>query len=294
MSRHGGLAPAPVIVFGAHRSGTSLVTRALEALGVFMGRGQDPNGEPLFFVRRNEWLLRQAGGAWDRPWDAVQRLADAAEQRRAVEILRVGVAGSSFRSYLGWRRWLLSRLTGRGPAPWGWKDPRNTWTVGLWTRLFPDARLICVERNGVDATQSLLARESRAEFVPPSQTDPESLLRDKVVPMAFLTSQHAWSFERAFTLWEASVAAGREVLERHRGPTMTVRYEDLVAAPDDGLARLAAFCGVRSDPVAAAADLAVDRERRFVFLADPAAMERYRSVRDRPSMQVLGYGDLAL
>ena len=57
----------PVIVVGAHRSGTTMVVEMLEALGLFVGERKDVNHEALFFVRFNEWLMYRSGATWDHP-----------------------------------------------------------------------------------------------------------------------------------------------------------------------------------------------------------------------------------
>ena len=57
----------PVIVIGMHRSGTSLIVKVLEKLGVFMGADQEHNGESLFFNTINEWILNQSHIRWDNP-----------------------------------------------------------------------------------------------------------------------------------------------------------------------------------------------------------------------------------
>ena len=57
----------PVIFIGMHRSGTSMLARLLEELGMFFGAVKDQNNEALFFQGLNEWLLGQCGGRWDNP-----------------------------------------------------------------------------------------------------------------------------------------------------------------------------------------------------------------------------------
>ena len=42
--------------------------------------------------------------------------------------------------------------------PWGWKDPRNTFTLDRWMDLFPKARIVHVIRNGMDVALSLNMR----------------------------------------------------------------------------------------------------------------------------------------
>jgi hypothetical protein len=44
---------------------------------------------------------------------------------------------------------------------WGWKDPRNSITLPVWLKLFPDARVIHIVRNGVDVAESLYRRQQR-------------------------------------------------------------------------------------------------------------------------------------
>src|SRR3954449_9453301 len=66
--RENGLAMrAPVIFIGMHRSGTSMLGRLLEELGMFFGTRKDENNEALFFQEMNNWLLTQCGGRWDNP-----------------------------------------------------------------------------------------------------------------------------------------------------------------------------------------------------------------------------------
>ncbi len=57
----------PIIFTGMHRSGTSMIGRMLEELGLFVGLRKDENNEALFFQEMNEWLLHQCGASWDDP-----------------------------------------------------------------------------------------------------------------------------------------------------------------------------------------------------------------------------------
>ena len=58
---------APIIFIGMHRSGTSMLGRLLESLGLFAGTRKDPNNEAVFFQQINDWLLTQCGARWDMP-----------------------------------------------------------------------------------------------------------------------------------------------------------------------------------------------------------------------------------
>ena len=76
----------PVFIFGMHRSGTTLLVKLLHELGLFAGNNWDPNAEPWYLLRRNEWILRRAGGAWDRPTPALDFLQQPTIRRALVAI----------------------------------------------------------------------------------------------------------------------------------------------------------------------------------------------------------------
>ncbi|HZS16634.1 MAG TPA: hypothetical protein VFA51_01750, partial [Candidatus Udaeobacter sp.] len=66
-----------ICIAGAHRSGTSMLTRLLHSCGLYLGskdelmaaQADNPDGfwEHLGFVALNDELLSQLGGAWDLP-----------------------------------------------------------------------------------------------------------------------------------------------------------------------------------------------------------------------------------
>jgi len=48
---------SPIIIIGMSRSGTSMLTRMLDELGLFVGKKLTKNHEALFFRKINDWLL---------------------------------------------------------------------------------------------------------------------------------------------------------------------------------------------------------------------------------------------
>ena len=57
-----------IVVLGMHRSGTSLVTRLLVEMGVYMGPRLDVrNWEDADFQKTNQTILDMAGGNWGKP-----------------------------------------------------------------------------------------------------------------------------------------------------------------------------------------------------------------------------------
>jgi GT2 family glycosyltransferase len=140
----------PVAIVGMHRSGTSMVARLLEACGLYLGEERDlmppaPDnpegfGENVRFVELNEEILTALGGGWDRPpelgsgWELGER-----------------VSGLTSRAEL-----LAQEFVGR--EPWGWKDPRNSLTLPLWSRVADSLAVVACVRNPLEVALSLRRR----------------------------------------------------------------------------------------------------------------------------------------
>ncbi len=240
----------PVLVIGMHRSGTSLVTRMLEALGLFAGADLEANHESRWFIGRNEDVLRLAGATWDCPAPIDALLADPARRARAAGRLRRAMRSPARVRYTG-----LRSLAGR---PWGWKDPRTTLTAPLWLDLFPEARVVHVVRHGVDVAASLVHRNHTEA--------PRRRRRPTSTP--FARGSRRGTLEHGLSLWEDYVRRGREVVHAREGLGVEVRYEELLHAPRPVLEGLAVFAGLAPDAV---------RLGRAAAMADPTG--RFRHLR---------------
>ena len=242
------------MITGPHRSGTTLVARLLGELGLWLGPHLDINAEAMYFLRRNEGLLRVAGGAWDRP----QPLAAWLEVPGRVEAV-----ARHFSEELGTRR--LVELTGRsllgGPRRrllsgcWGFKDPRLLHTLPVWRGVFPGAPLVVVLRDEVRAAASLWRREhGREELAMADLLDLEPLpgpagsapWRPRPL-QPYLRSARCLDLEGAHALWSEYASASRRVVQEHDGPVCEVRLEELVERPAEELARVAGFAGLEPD-----------------------------------------------
>ncbi|MBP7145978.1 MAG: sulfotransferase [Acidobacteria bacterium] len=285
-------ATPPVFVTGMHRSGTTMLVNLLTRLGGFFGSRLDPNTEDFFFMRRNEWVLRRAGGAWDYPLPAKRFLAFERFFEDALDLLRHDVASPRFGDFSGGRA-----LDGA----WGFKDPRNVFTLGLWTRVFPGARLVYIRRNGVDAANSLFVRErarwrERGETgylrIRPLMGRWRDALKSTESFEPYLLSTRCLTLEDSFALWEEYVGEGEQVFDAFDGPKLALGYEAFIAEPEQ-LEAVARFCGLAPAPGAVAAAVAhIDRARSFAFVHDPALREFYEKVRGTRHMQALGYGEI--
>jgi GT2 family glycosyltransferase len=141
-----------VLVVGPHRCGTSMVTRALELLGVGLGPAaalMNPQADnPLGFFEHRElsrWsddLLQALGGTWDEP----PALAPGWENDPAVDEL------------LDRARSLVERDLA-GEERWAFKDPRTSLLLPVWRRLAPNSAVLICLRHPLDAARSLQQRE---------------------------------------------------------------------------------------------------------------------------------------
>jgi len=238
------LPPGPVIIMGMHRSGTSILARSLSRLGLFLGARVQRNEEAILFRRYNDHLFTLAGARWDHPGPA--RVWEDPDGPGAAVAVRLGEAVSSYQSasYLGARRYLRYRsLEGLGEA-WGWKDPRNTFLVDLWLRVFPGARVIHLVRHGVDVAASLRQRHRRhLRLYQEGSFRGLSALRSPPNPAVSLRCA---GLQGGFTLWQEYVAQGKTALERasSSNPVLDLRFETLVRDPVECLSRVAEFAGL--------------------------------------------------
>ena len=239
---------APVIFIGMHRSGTSMLGRLLEDLGMFFGAQKDENNEALFFQDLNEWLLSQCGGRWDNPAPFKEYFWRNGEAVKWTEIyLRNLLASPRAIQFLGLRRFLAGGMGGLN-GPWGWKDPRNTFTLPMWLKIFPNAKVVSIERNGVDVAQSLLAREIKIlEDAPRFYQRYRAIFFIHPRRAGFAHSPRCLSLEDAFSLWQEYTAEADAVIAKlPRERVLTLRYEEVLADPVKWLSESAAFCDLQA------------------------------------------------
>lgn len=283
-------AQPPVIIIGMHRSGTSLAARALHQAGLFTGRRVEGNHEAVFFQRINRWLFRLSGAAWDHPLPVKALAAEGTTREAALRQVERLVRAPRVAAYTGWGRWLRYRTPARFPFPWGWKDPRNTFTLPIWAELFPGARVVHVVRNGVDVAASL-ARRGVAELTGLGQKFSwKDFAADRQLPDTEL-SVPCLELEQGFRLWETYCAEAVEQLARlPEERTLTVAYEALLDDPAARLHELCRFAGLAPGGERLA-DLAagLDTSRRHAWERDEALCGFHESVRGSATMERFGY-----
>jgi hypothetical protein len=266
----------PVVLLGMHRSGTTMLARMLDRLGVFLGHRLESNHEAIAVLELNDDVLARAHAAWDRPLGMLDLLNHGPSVQAVVDSMRATLDSFGFRrSYLGATR--LGR--GLGPGPWGFKDPRTTVTWPLWLEIAPDARLVMVRRHGVDVAASLWRRARE-------QLDEDAGRFAGDAHMARFASVRCLELERAFELWAETEEAFETLRTRH--PDVAVCelvYEDLLTEPRTALESVCEFLGLDPSPddLEAAAGTA-DPSRAFAHRDDPALRDFAEGVRPHPRL----------
>lgn len=192
-----------VCVLGMHRSGTSVVTRVLNLLGVYLGstphlfgpRADNPTGfwEHAHLVAVNEEILARCGGSWHEP----PALAVGWERSSGLSDLRERVAALIEEEFVG-------------AEPWGWKDPRTCLTLPFWRSVLPPMVYVLCLRDPLSVARSLQARDG-------------------------------FGLEKGGRLWLTYVEAA--LAHTAGEPRLILFYEDLLADPDVEVRRLATFLG---------------------------------------------------
>lgn len=279
----------PVLLIGMHRSGTTLVAQLLRRLGFFLGERRQQHDEALFFRGLNDLFLRQSGAAWDNPSPVELLLRDEPVRALALEHARAQLSSPQAISFLGPARYLRLRSLDRLATPWGWKDPRNTFTLPLWLELFPGARAIHVLRHGVDVAASLVQRREddvSAALALYRRRRRLYGLREK--RKQFVTTVRCARLDGSFSLWEEYVDEGSRHVAALGQRALEVRFEDLLARPADVLGELATFAGLTptqselGDAVAA-----IREERAYAFRGQPDLRAFAESVSE--SLERRGY-----
>jgi len=155
---------SPIVVIGMHRSGTRLLVEILDKLGVFMGADVQADSESVAFMLINEGILHQCGAFWSEPMSAHFVLSQPHAVEQFAASAREALA-AQFEKYAGPSGWHLE-ARGHELPPFGWKDPRNTFTLPVWKQVFPNLRTIHIVRHGVDGFVLMRTDEHGSEYLP--------------------------------------------------------------------------------------------------------------------------------
>jgi hypothetical protein len=222
------LIQSPIVIIGMHRSGTTMLSQILEKAGVFMGADFTAYHESNYFQQLNEKLLQHQLGTWDKP--KVTQSAPLLHSRYFI---------SEYTSLKNKPYNIVQLLTRK---QWGWKDPRTTYTLGSWIKIFPDIKVIHIVRNGIDTAISLCERNNMVQ--PNTKWHSNRLIKP----------------ESCFDLWEEYVNQARSWKENIGKNYIEVKYEEILAVERESILKIEALI---SKKVNKAAKIISDKERNI-------------------------------
>lgn len=276
----------PVVVIGMHRSGTSLLVKVLEKLGVFMGEDQEHNRESLFFIWINKWILRQAQTSWDNP-ENYEYFSEEAKEAM-IPIIKNRLTSLHKKEYFGKlkNQSSFSEIS----FPWGWKDPRNTITIDIWEKIFGQLKIIHIYRNPIDVINSLYKREKGiiTEFGSPERKGIKHRLLDSNYSKdkLFLQSFRCLNYTGGYTLWEEYVTRAFS-FSKDSSSIMHIAFEELISSPENIFADIIKFLDL--EPKGFSTKNIINSERRFAFLNNPELVDFYMRIKDDELMKKLNY-----
>lgn len=276
------------------RSGTSMLTRMLNDLGLFVGKKLTRNHEALFFREINDWLLTQSSGGLENPGTIKYLLQDNEARELYGEFVRFTMESPHAISFLGFSKYLSSRTPEKLDMPWGWKDPRNTFTLPFWLDLFPNAKVIHIYRHPLDIANSLLTRRKRGL----------ARLKDKhrsYKPFYWYYLMHKFilnnrvfvdirggTVEQGFAIWEEYLKEARSHVDTLKDRAIEIKYEDFLEHPGEILQSLSEFCELDAtqkeiEKVASQAN----KSRAYAYLNDSELKAFSLDISDR--LKAYGY-----
>lgn len=277
----------PVIVIGMHRSGTSMLTRFIQDMGVFMGRDLSENDESKFFMNLNRWLLFQAGASWDFP-KAVDHM-DPVFIKCSADLAKRRLGSVLSGQYLGFGRLLKYRSVYNIKESWGWKDPRNTLLLPVYQKLFPEARIVHIHRNPIDVAVSLKNRElkipKREGFSWKERLKFDLLKYERLVAHSLTVDD----LDYGVGLWDFytdKACRARDQFQHY----CEISYEGFLETPEPVLQKLLDFLELE-DPAGVASRVSknINPSRRYAFLKDPQLVDFYEERKHLSSFKALGY-----
>lgn len=279
---------SPVIIVGMHRSGTTMVTKMLENLGLFVGDKKEVNHEAFFFWDINNWIFDIAHCRADLPHNF--RYLNPRTREILIDDLQYFVQSPRKKVFLGALNSQYKSVQDLD-IPWGWKDPKNTFTIDLWKEIFPNAKVLHIYRNPIDSISSFIERDlvMKNKY----QLNWKKWLKRRfLISYNYHTNFRLHSLEEGYQLWEEYVTKCF-ALEKDFPNMMHVRYEDFLSDPAQHLSKIADFCGLEvqnSDIENESKNVKSDRS--FAFVKNPKAIDVYLKIKDNTLMKQLHYDQI--
>ena len=281
----------PIIIVGMHRSGTTMLSKILEQFGIFMGWRKDPNNESFFFLRFNEWILYQANASWDNPYNYI--VADESF-KQFISQLAYRYIGSIRRfEYLGFNKFIKYKNLKNLDFAWGWKDPRNSITLDLWIKIFPEAKILHIYRNPIDVAESLKKRATKIKNIFKWNIKKEwrfLFLKNKI---HYTDSPRVLNLKEGIKLWKEYICNILK-LEKNLGlKIFHIKYENLLEKPEEVLEEILDFIEIKVSKEKIKSIISeIDSSKRYSFLKNTKLLSLYDSIKNDELLKLLGYNKI--
>ena len=263
---------SPIIIAGMHRSGTSMVTRLLDACGLIIGNKLDSNHESIFFQRINIWMMSLLGSSWDNPKSFNE--IDSQIKNDIVKQLDNLLNSRTNSLYFGWTSFLRKGSFNEISSAWGWKDPRNTFTIPLWEEVFPALKVIYIIRHPLDVASSLYIRQQKE-----IQRDINREKTYSSIAKAILSINHTNynssllinNYDDCFKIIERYYD---EILKQSQPNSITVKFEDILSEPKKEIKNILNFCEIKlSEEQLLKIINSIDDTRMYAYRKNNALLE---------------------
>ena len=252
-----------------------------------MGHEREKNEEAVSFLSLNEWILFQSNASWDNPYN-FKFLKDL-HKKIIREVLVREISSEEFlNSYLGDKKKVCSSLF-EIDFPWGWKDPRNTFTLEIWRDIFPNAKVIHIYRNPVDVAESLRVREMkvRKEFL---KRWSSLGCVPRIGPWKIQASLRVENLEEGFKLWRDYIEKALSWEKVLKGRFLSIKYEDLLANPVSVISKIVEFLELNTDSERVKNfSSGIDSSRRYAFKNAKRLVSFYHRIKNDYYVKLLGY-----
>tara|TARA_X000000368_G_C22906750_1_gene656608 strand:+ start:77 stop:934 length:858 start_codon:yes stop_codon:yes gene_type:complete len=280
---------SPLIIIGMHRSGTTILSKVLEEAGIFFGSKKEKNNEALFFLNINEWIFQQLKASWDFPKPFEN---DDNEFLNFMTKMCTNRLRSLHRyNFLGFSKFFKYRSIQDQKELWGWKDPRNTFTLKIWKTIFPNAKIIHIYRNPIDVSNSLKVRSKKAEYFYNSDKLINKIKQFFLFGKIFdyWRSIRVADLHEGYKLWEEYVS--KSLLEKE---ALHIKYEDLLQHPHKVLKDIFSFLDLEVDEQRINRfSNSFKKDRIYAFLKNKELVDFYNSIKEDPLLAKLEYNNVA-
>lgn len=275
-----------------HRSGTGMLSRILEEFGLFVGDKKNvENNEALFFFKLNEWILKEANASWDNPYNF--NFINDNFKKHIIKVLESHLKGLRRIEFLGFKNFIKYKDIRDLDFPWGWKDPRNTFTIEIWREIFPSTKILHIYRNPIDVAESLRKREIELQrtFKKNWKKKVKELLL--IVRVEYQQSLRIQNIHEGIELWREYIAKAFSLDKDFKESILHIRYETFTENPEGILKNALNFLELKfSETDILNVVKNVKADRKFAFTGREDLIEIYNQIKNEDIMKKLEYNNI--